>query len=208
MVGLGCFSRRKPRRGDRMNQGWHKNAWIGPTFFVVYGAAGMLQAYLDSKHQPGDVLVVLEFIFLSLSLGSALLLLALYRANLRKSRKPGSGTGDTAPDRGERASDPALRATGIDTLTHWVRKDEILVVAAIFAFLIGILKVLDILDALFSNHIPVTMMPISLLIAGLWLGCSVFYVTVYVRRKRRPRSMEAPPRLARTRGQPKEAREE
>ena len=43
--------------------------------------------------------------------------------------------------------------------------------------------------------------------------CAVFIaftgaVRVYQFMKRRPRSMEAPPRLARTRGQPKEAREE
>jgi len=128
--------------------------------------------------------------------------------NVRKSRRPGSGTGATSPDRGESASALALRATGIDTLTRWIRKDAILVVAAIFVLLFGILKVLEILHDLFSHNIPVTMMTGTMIIAGLWFGCSIFYVTAYVRRKRGRRSMEAPPRLARTRGQPKEAREE
>jgi hypothetical protein len=168
----------------------------------------MLQAYLDAKLHPGDALVVLEFISFSLCLGSGLLMLALYRANVRKSRKPGGGTGDTSSDRGESVSALALGDTGIDTLIHWVRKDAILLVAALVVFLLGILKVLDILDAVFSHNIPVTMMTGTMLIAGLWFGCSVFYVTAYVRRKRRLRSREAPPRLARTRGQPKEVREE
>jgi len=151
--------------------------------------------------------VVLCFVFSSLVLGSGLLLLAQYRVNVRESRKLGIGTGDTAPDRGESASAMESKATGIDTLTHWMRKDEILVVAAISVFYIGIVKLGEILDASYYN-IPVTMMRIPMIIALFWYSCSVFYLTAYVHRKRESRSMEAPPRLARTRGQPKEAREE
>jgi uncharacterized membrane protein len=191
-----------------MNKGWHKNSWVTATFSIVLGATGMLQAYLDSKYQPErDALFVPALIFSSLVLGSGLLLLAQYRVNVRESRKLGSGTGDTSPDRGESASAMELKATGIDTLTHWMRKDEILVVAAISVFLLGIVKVSEILDASYYN-IPVTMMRIPMIIALFWYSCFVFYLTVYGRRKRESRSMEAPPRLARSRGQPKEAREE
>jgi hypothetical protein len=190
-----------------MNKSWQNNSWIAAIFFAVYGATGILQAYLDSKHQP-DALFVPALILSSLVLGIGLLLLAMYRVNVRKSRKLGSGTGDTSPDCGDSASAMALRATGNDKLTNWMRKDEIILVAAISVFILGILKVGVILDDILSYKIPVTMMPISMIIAGLYLGCSVLFFTAYVRRKRKPRSKETPPRLARSRGQPKEAREE
>lgn len=190
-----------------MNKGWQNNSWIAATFFAVQGATGILQAYIDSK-QPEAALYVPELIFSSLGLGIGLLLLAMYRVNVRKSRKIGSGNGDTSPDRGDSASAMALRATENDKSINWLRKDEIILVAAIFVLIIGILKVVGILDAIFSYKIPVTMMTSSMIIAGLYLGCSVLFFAVYVYRKRKPRSIEAPPRLARSRGQPKEAREE
>ncbi len=190
-----------------MNKGWQNNSWIAATFFAVYGAIGILQAYIDSKHQPEDALFVPALILSSL-VGIGLLLLAMYRVNVRKSRKLGSGTGDTSPDRGDSASALALRATENDKLINWLRKDEITLVAAIFVFILGILKVGGILDDLFFYKIPGLTMIGSMIIAGLWLSSSVLFFAVYVHRKRRPRSIEAPPRLARSRGQPKEAREE
>src|SRR5260370_15239947 len=156
-----------------MNKGWQNNSWIAATFFAVYGAIGILQAYIDSKHQPEDALFVPALILSSLVLGIGLLLLAMYRVNVRKSRKLGSGTGDTSPDRGDSASALALRATENDKLINWLRKDEITLVAAILVFILRILKVGGILDDLFSYKIPVTMMIISMIIAGLWLGCSI-----------------------------------
>src|SRR5258708_7855295 len=172
-----------------MNKSWQNNSWIAATFFAVYGATGILQAYLDSRLQP-DALFVPALILSSLVLGIGLLLLAMYRVNVRKSRKLGSGTGDTSPDRGDSASALALRATENDKLINWLRKDEITLVAAIFVFILGILKVGGILDDLFSYKIPVTMMIISMIIAGLWLGCSILFFATYMRRKRRPRSMD------------------
>jgi uncharacterized membrane-anchored protein len=190
-----------------MNNGRQQNSWVAATYLVVMGATGILQLFVFSK-QPEAAFVVLTVVVSSLLLGIGMLLLAMYIVNVRTSRKLGSGTGDTLPDRGDSASAMALRATENDKSINWLWKDESILVVAILVFIVAIAKVGLILDAIFSYHIPVTMMPISMLIAGLWFGCSVFYVTAYVRRKRKPRSMEAPPRLARSRGQPKEAREE
>ena len=52
-----------------MNKGWQKNSWIFAPMLLVQGATGILQAYIDSKHQPEAALFVPELILFSLVLG-------------------------------------------------------------------------------------------------------------------------------------------
>jgi hypothetical protein len=90
----------------------------------------------------------------------------------------------------------------------WLRKDMTLLVLAITGFVAGISRLLLNIDGLLSNRISGSITISSMIIAGLYLGCSVLFFAVYVHRKRKPRSIEAPPRLTRSSGQPKEALEE
>jgi hypothetical protein len=152
--------------------------------------------------------VVLTIISTCLLLGNMLLLLAMFMLHVRKSTKLGSRTGDTSPGRGDIASSIPEGVGEDNWPMKWLWIDRPFLIMAILVLIVGIVKVGIILDDTFFYKIPVTMMISSMLIAGLYLGQSVFLFAADVRMKRKPRSMEAPPRLARSRGQPKEAREE
>jgi len=191
-----------------MIKDWQKNSWIPATFLAVQGVTGILQIYIYSKFHSEATLLVLTIISTCLLLGNMLLLLAMYMLHVRKSTKLGSRTGDTSPGRGDIASS-ILEGVGEDNWPmKWLWIDRPFLIMAILVLIVGIAKVGIILDDTFFYKIPVTMMISSMLTAGLYLGQSVFLFAMDVRMKRRPRSMEAPPRLARSSGQPKEAREE
>jgi amino acid transporter len=190
-----------------MNKIWQKNSWVIAAFFAVQGTTGILQAYIFSKHQPEAALFVPELVIWSLVLVLALLSFAVNAVSAKKSEQREDHARDVSPGHSS-SSRPPSQVPGQDIrLVKWIWEDGILLVMAILVFLAGIAKVGGILDDLFFYKIPVTMTS-SMIIAGLWLGCSVLFFAVYLHRKRRPRSMEALPRLARSRGQPKEAREE
>ena len=89
----------------------------------------------------------------------------------------------------------------------WLRKDMTLLVLAITGFVAGISRLLLYIDDITSYRVSGSITISLMIIAGLYLGCSVLFFAVYVQRKRKLRSPEALPHLARSRGQPEEARE-
>jgi heme/copper-type cytochrome/quinol oxidase subunit 2 len=191
-----------------MNKDWQKNSWITATLFFVLGVTGILQAYIYSQEQPEAVFFVLTLVVSSIFFIISLPLLVGFVMSVRRARRLGGRVGDGAPVRSDSASSVLEGASEHDRPMKWLRKDMTLLVLAITGFVAGISRLLLYIDAITSNRVSGSITISLMIIAGLYLGCSVLFFAVYLHRKRKPRSTEAPPRLARSRGQPKEAREE
>ena len=196
-------------RGDRMNQGWHKNFWIFATVLLLLGTTGILQAYIFSQEQPEEGFFVLSLLVASsLFLIISLPLLIVFVMSMRRVGRLEGRVGDAVPGRGDSASSVREGVSEDGWPMKWLRKDMIVLVLAITGFVAGISRLFLNIDDITSHRVSGSITISSMIIAGLYLGCSVLFFAVYGHRKKKPRSMEAPSRLARSRGQPKEAREE
>ena len=191
-----------------MNKDWQKNSWIFATLILIQGAAGILQAYIYSQEQPEAAFFVAGLVASSLFLIISLPLLVVFVVSARRARRQVGRVGGAAPGRGNSASPEREGVSEDGWPMKWLRKDIIVLVLAITGFMAGMSRLLLNIDDITSHRVSGSITISSMLIAGLYLGCSVIYCAAYVRRKRKSRSREAPPRLARSRGQPKEAREE
>jgi hypothetical protein len=191
-----------------MNKDWQKNTWVIATLLLVQGATGILQAYIYSQEQPEDVFFVPLLVASSLIFIISLPSLVVFVMSARKARRLEGRTGEGAPGRRDSASS-VLPGVGEDyRMFRWLLGDGLILVLAILGFLLGILRLVGGIHSLLPHRAPYLTVIASMIIAGIWLSSSVLFFAVYMHRKRKPRSMEAPPRLTRSSGQPKEAREE
>ncbi len=191
-----------------MNKDWQKNTWVIATLLLVQGASGILQAYIYSQEQAEAVFFVPVLVASSFIFVISLPLLVVFVMSARRARRLEGRVGDAASGRGDSASSVLEGVSENDWPMKWLRRDMILLVLAITGFMAGISRLLLNIDDINSNRVSGSITISSMIIAGLYLGCSVLFFAVYMHRKRKPRSIETPPRLARSRGQPKEAREE
>jgi hypothetical protein len=191
-----------------MNKDWQKNFWVIATLLLVQGATGILQAYIYSQEQPEDIFFVPLLVASSIFFVISLLLLVVFVMSARRARRLEGRTGETAPGRRDSASSVLPGAGQDDRVIKWFLGDGIILVLAILGFLLGILRLVGGIHSLLPHRTSYLPVIASMIIAGIWLSSSVLFFAVYVHRKRKPRTIEAPPRLARSSGQPKEAREE
>ncbi len=191
-----------------MNKGWHKNAWIFATVLLVQSVAGILQAYDYSQEQPWIVFSVPVLVAWGLVFILSLSFLVVFVVSARRARRQVDRVGDAVPGRGDSASSVREGVSEDGWPMKWLRKDMIVLVLAITGFVAGISRLFLNIDDITSHRVSSSIAIGFMILAGLYLGCSVLFFAVYVHRKRKPRSVEAPPRLVRSRGQPKEAREE
>jgi hypothetical protein len=191
-----------------MNKDWQKNSWVIATVLLVQSASGILQAYIYSQAQAEAVFFVPVLIASSSIFVISLFLLVVFVMSARRARRLEGRTGEAAPGRRDNAASVLPGAGQDDRVIRWFLGDGIILFFAILGFLIGILRLVGGLHDLLPHRAPYLTVIASITMAGLYLGCSLLFFAVYVHRKRKPRSMEVPPRLARSSGQPKEAREE
>lgn len=191
-----------------MNKDWQKNSWVIATLLLVQGASGIFQAYIYSQEQAEAVFFVPVLVASSFIFVISLALLVVFVMSARRARRLEGRVGDATPGRGDRASSALPGAGENDRLIRWVLGDGFILVMAILSFLLGILRLVGGIYSLLPHRAPYLTVIASMIMAGIWLSSSVLFFATYMRRKRRPRSIEAPPRLTRSSGQPKEAREE
>jgi hypothetical protein len=134
--------------------------------------------------------------------------LVVFVISARRARRLEGKTGEAAPGRRDNAASVLPGASQDDRVIRWFLGDGIILFIAILGFLIGILRLVGGIHDLLPHRAPYLTVIASITMAGLYLGCSLLFFAVYMHRKRKPRSIEAPPRLTRSSGQPKEAREE
>lgn len=163
-----------------MNKNWQKNSWIIATVLLVQGASGIFQAYIYSQEQLEAVFFVPVLVASSFIFVISLLLLVVFVMSARRARRLEGKTGEAAPGRRDSASSALPGAGQDDRVIRWFLGDGIILVFAILGFLIGISRLGGGIHSLLPYSASYSTVIASMIIAGLYLGCSVLFFAVYV----------------------------